>query len=172
MLVCFWRATAASLGMAALLAVAQLHRCLSCCPSCSSIPAPHRLDTLLQVKLRSVSEVVAGQTTEVFRRYPVREAPGATRSLSLHYKDEEGSSRTLDLTCADEQQFELWHTGLRVLAHRLRSMGTPVPVGPAATAASAAAAPPLGSLAGPGGASPGEVARCLEKSRMLQVGRA
>lgn len=98
---------------------------------------------MLQVKLRNVSEVVAGQATEVFRRYPLREGAG---SFSLRYRAEDGTSRTLDLTATDEQQFELWFTGLRVVAARLQALGTPV-----------AALPP----SGPGGLSPAELARCV-----------
>ena len=132
-----------------------------CSHACTS------LRRALQVKLRSVNAVVAGQGSEVFRRHPVREAPGATRSLSLHYKDEEGAARTLDLTCANREQFELWHAGLRVLAHRLRTVGAPVA---AAAGGAAGTMPPLGSASGTGGATPADVARCLDKSRALQVG--
>jgi hypothetical protein len=96
---------------------------------------------LLQVKLRNVSEVVAGQGTEVFRRYPLRD--GAA-SFSLRYRDEDGGSRTLDLTAADPQQLELWLVGLRVVAARLAALGTPV---------SLAAAP------GGGGLPPPDLAR-------------
>lgn len=123
----------------------MLHQACCCCT--------------LQVKLRSVSQVVTGQTTEIFRRHPLRD-PEA-RCFSLLYTDDEGGSRSLDLTCADAQQFELWHTGLCALVHRLRSLG--MPVGPAAAGVAT-----LGG-SGVGGASPLEVAQALEQARAQQV---
>lgn len=114
-----------------------------------------------QVKLRSVGEVAAGQATEVFRRHPLREP---ARSFSLLYTDEDGSSRTLDLTCADEQQYDLWYGGLAALVRYLRTLGAPV--AGAAAAAGTAAAPASGSKAS---TLPSEVARWLQESRMLQV---
>ena len=122
--------------------------------------------SLKQVKLRCVSEVVAGQTTDVFRRHPVREPGGATRSLSLHYRDDDGSSRTLDLTCPDGPSFQLWHTGLAVLVRRLRAMGTPVT---GAALQPPGAPQPLGAGCGPGGASPADVARCVERCWGMQA---
>lgn len=91
-----------------------------------------------QVKLRLVTEVLAGQTTEVFRRHPLRD-PQA-HCFSLLYTDEQGASRTLDLTCADSQQYELWCDGLRMLAHRLRSLGMPVTAVAVSAAGTSAAA--------------------------------
>lgn len=49
-----------------------------------------------QVKLRTVTEVVPGQTTDVFKRFMLRDAG---LSFSLKYTDDDGSRRTLDLTC-------------------------------------------------------------------------
>ena len=112
--------------------------------------------------------MTAGQATEVFQRHPLREVG---RSFSLHYTDEDGSSRTLDLTCADEQQFELWHGGLSALVRHLRTLGAPV--GSAAAAApdagTAALQPaPLGA-GRVGGAPPAEAARRLREAQALQV---
>ena len=59
-------------------------------------------------------QVVAGQTTESFKRYLY---PGAVhRSFSLLYKDSksDNATRTLDLTASSEQDFELWFCGLQV----------------------------------------------------------
>ena len=59
--------------------------------------------------------MVAGQTTESFKRYLY---PGAVhRSFSLLYKDSkpDNATRTLDLTASSEQDFELWFCGLQVL---------------------------------------------------------
>lgn len=138
----------------------------------------------LQVRLRNVTEVVAGQTTEVFRRCPLR--PSA-RCFSLRYRDEDGTSRTLDLTCAEEQQFELWLTGLRVVSERLRTLGTPVtgvagaaaPAGRggstaggsllAGSAGGVSASAVAGAGAPAGGLSPAELSKCVAGSRALQV---
>jgi hypothetical protein len=136
-----------------------------------------------QVRLARVTEVVAGQGSEVFRRYPLREPP--VRSFSLHYCEEDGSSRTLDLTCADERQFELWHAGLRVVAARLRAMGGAPPAAqPAGSAGAliptgpgAPTAPPLAAVlgssgsGGAGGISPADLGRCLS-TRLLEVRKA
>ncbi|PRW61357.1 RCC1 BLIP-II [Chlorella sorokiniana] len=119
--------------------------------------------SLKQVKLRSVNEVAAGQATDVFRRHPLHEP---ARSFSLLYTDEDGSSRTLDLTCADEQQFELWYGGLAALVRYLRSLGAPV--AGAAAAAGAAPAPAAPSGGSKAGGLPLEMTRWLQESRMLQ----
>lgn len=111
-----------------------------------------------------MSEVSAGQATEVFRRHPLREP---ARSFSLLYTDEDGSSRTLDLTCADEQQFELWYGGLAALVRYLRSLGAPVAGAAAATGGTPAAPAPAGGSKA--STLPSEVARWLQESRMLQV---
>lgn len=153
-------------------------------------PSCRRSGTLrrpLQVRLRNVTEVVSGQTTEVFRRCPLR--PSA-RCFSLRYRDEDGTARTLDLTCGDEQQYELWLLGLRVVAERLRTLGTPVAgaagaAAPAGRAGSTAGGSLLagsaggvtaGSLAGAGapagGLSPAELSKCVAGSRALQVSAA
>jgi hypothetical protein len=112
-----------------------------------------------------VVELVAGQTTEVFRRFPLRE--GAC-SFSLRYRDEDGTSRTLDLTAADQQQLELWFTGLRVIAARLAALGTPVGGGPAQLAAASSGGLPA-CAPGSGGLSPADLLRCVS-SRMQHSG--
>ncbi len=152
-------------------------RCVDGAHRCRCCPPP-------QVRLRNVTEVVAGQTTEVFRRCPLR--PSA-RCFSLRYRDEDGTSRTLDLTCAEEQQFELWLTGLRVVAERLRTLGTPVtgaagaaaPAGRggstaggsllAGSAGGVSASAVAGAGAPAGGLSPAELSKCVAGSRALQV---
>ena len=58
-------------------------------------------------------QVVAGQTTETFRRHPM---PSLARaSFSLVYADTEaGGLRTLDLICLSGLEHELWFWGLHV----------------------------------------------------------
>jgi hypothetical protein len=60
--------------------------------------------------------VVAGQTSETFRRHPLPHA--ARASLSLLYADAEGALRTLDLTARSEPEARLWFWGLQARAHR------------------------------------------------------
>lgn len=107
--------------------------------------------SLRQVKLRTVNEVVAGQSTEVFKRFVLRET---ALSFSLKYTDDDGSHRTLDLTCQNQQQFDAWHTGLRVVADRLRVTGAP------AVPAAAAFAAQLSSGSFTSVRSAAEAARC------------
>ncbi|KAK9824898.1 hypothetical protein WJX74_004462 [Apatococcus lobatus] len=64
------------------------------------------------ILLQSVKQVVPGQNTETFKRYPVPKL--ANCSFSLIYKVD-GDTRTLDLTCKDEEQFETWFSGIQVV---------------------------------------------------------
>lgn len=57
-------------------------------------------------------QVVPGQNTEAFKRYPYPKL--ANYSFSLIYKVD-GDTRTLDLTCKDEEQFETWFNGIQVI---------------------------------------------------------
>ncbi len=57
-------------------------------------------------------QVVKGQATETFKRHPLPHMAHA--SFSLIYRDLDLSSRTLDLTCRTEQEFELWYWGIQV----------------------------------------------------------
>ena len=58
-------------------------------------------------------QVVPGQTTEIFKRYPMPQC--AQWSFSLIYKEEKDiEPRTLDLTCQSEQEFLLWFWGIQV----------------------------------------------------------
>ena len=67
--------------------------------------------SIRSVALVAVCEVLPGQATEVFRRHPVREQAA---SFSLRYIDSSGASRTLDLTCRDKNQYNLWFPGLQL----------------------------------------------------------
>ena len=57
-------------------------------------------------------QVIKGQVTEIFKRHPLPHMAHA--SFSLIYTDMDLSSRTLDLTCRNEQEFDLWYRGLQV----------------------------------------------------------
>lgn len=56
--------------------------------------------------------MIKGQATETFKRHPLPHMAHA--SFSLIYRDLDLSSRTLDLTCRTEQEFELWYWGIQV----------------------------------------------------------
>ena len=110
-----------------------------------------------------MSEVVAGQTTEVFKRMLLREGGF---SFSLKYTDDDGARRTLDLTCPDASAYEAWYTGLRVVVERLRSSATPAVPAAAAFMASAG-----GGDAG-GGSLPAALVTAAELSRCFGGGTA
>ena len=58
-------------------------------------------------------QVVPGQATEIFKRHPMPQF--ARLSFSLVYKEEkDNEARTLDLTCKNEQEFNLWFWGIQV----------------------------------------------------------
>ncbi|CAL8464600.1 g4135 [Coccomyxa elongata] len=74
------------------------------------------------IALSSVKQVIKGQATETFKRHPLPHMAHA--SFSLVYRDLDLSSRTLDLTCRTEQEFELWYWGIQVIIERLSAAGT------------------------------------------------
>ena len=74
------------------------------------------------VDLHTVTEVIPGQATEVFRRWPLKVG---TVSFSLCY-DDGGQVRTLDLTCLDQSQYLLWYDGLRLVASVLKDHSSSV----------------------------------------------
>ncbi|BDA49523.1 probable E3 ubiquitin-protein ligase HERC2 at N-terminal half [Coccomyxa sp. Obi] len=75
------------------------------------------------IALSSVKQVIKGQATETFKRHPLPHMAHA--SFSLIYRDLDMSSRTLDLTCRTEQEFELWYWGIQVIIDRLSAAGAP-----------------------------------------------
>lgn len=60
------------------------------------------------IALLSVSRIVQGQTTPVFRREPLPDYEAV--SFSLVYSEGKGSAkeRSLDLVCRNSQEFETW----------------------------------------------------------------
>uniref|UniRef100_I1N357 FYVE-type domain-containing protein n=1 Tax=Glycine max TaxID=3847 RepID=I1N357_SOYBN len=73
------------------------------------------------LKLSSVSRIIPGQRTVVFRRYLQPEKDYL--SFSLVYNNGE---RTLDLICKDQDEAEVWFTGLKTLIStgKLRRIGS------------------------------------------------
>ncbi|KAH1235306.1 hypothetical protein AAZV13_09G232900 [Glycine max] len=74
-----------------------------------------------KLNLSSVSRIIPGQRTVVFRRYLQPEKDYL--SFSLVYSNEE---RTLDLICKDKDEAEVWFTGLKTLIStgKLRRIGS------------------------------------------------
>ncbi|KAF2580977.1 hypothetical protein F2Q68_00004381 [Brassica cretica] len=64
-----------------------------------------------RLKLSSVTRIIPGQRTSVFRRYP--QPTKEYQSFSLIYGD-----RSLDLVCKDKDEAEFWITTLRALLSR------------------------------------------------------
>lgn len=79
---------------------------VSCClPIC--VP-PVLQGKIRSIPLLSVSRIVQGQTTPVFRRDPLPDYEAV--SFSLLYSEGKGSAkeRSLDLVCRNPQEFETW----------------------------------------------------------------
>ncbi|CAN8278104.1 unnamed protein product [Cochlearia groenlandica] len=70
-----------------------------------------------RLKLSSVTRIIPGQRTAVFRRYP--QPAKEYQSFSLIYGD-----RSLDLVCKDKDEAEFWITTLRALLSRNSSSAT------------------------------------------------
>ncbi|XP_019454817.1 PREDICTED: uncharacterized protein LOC109355968 isoform X1 [Lupinus angustifolius] len=64
-----------------------------------------------QLKLSTVSMIIPGQRTAIFRRYPQPEKE--YQSFSLIYND-----RSLDVICKDKDEAEIWFVGLKALVTR------------------------------------------------------
>ena len=79
-----------------------------------------------RVGVGSLTEVLEGQCTRVFRRQPRPELEEL--SFSVLYRDSEARPRSLDIVCQDASQLELCLTGLRFLTRR-PGPATPQPGG-------------------------------------------
>lgn len=65
-----------------------------------------------QVSLDSIEDLVIGQTSENFIRYPLKMLEEF--SFSIYYQ-RDGKTNTLDITCKDEREFDLWVIGIKAL---------------------------------------------------------
>lgn len=71
-----------------------------------------------RIDLRKVTNITVGQKTEKFQKYPL---PALSHlSFSIHYSLGKGKEDSLDLTCKDELEFDLWVTGIRALSYHFR----------------------------------------------------
>jgi alpha-tubulin suppressor-like RCC1 family protein len=98
--------------------------------------------SIRQVNLKYVTHIVAGQSSSnCFKRWPLSDD---SLSFSLHYGtiNNDTTSRTLDLTCSDQQQYNLWFNGLNLVCSLLSKTKTSnnPPIITTTTAAAAAAA--------------------------------
>lgn len=81
------------------------------------------------VSLVTARDIFPGQASENFRRHPLRD--GAP-SFSLRYEDASGTALSLDLTCKDKTQYDLWFYGLqhaaRLAQHHRAAASDPAPL--------------------------------------------
>jgi len=66
-----------------------------------------------QISIESIEEITIGQISENFLRYPLKMLEEF--SFSIYYKNKENKISTLDLTCKDEREFDLWVIGIKAL---------------------------------------------------------
>jgi hypothetical protein len=65
-----------------------------------------------QISFDKITEIIIGQKSENFLRYPLKMLEDF--SFSIHYSVD-NKSYTLDLTCKDEREFDLWIIGFKAL---------------------------------------------------------
>lgn len=66
-----------------------------------------------QISFESIVNIVKGQTSSNFKRYPLKMLEDF--SFSIYFRDKSNETRTLDLTCKDEREFDLWMIALKAL---------------------------------------------------------
>ena len=66
-----------------------------------------------QVLIESIRDLTIGQISETFEKYPVKMLEDF--SFSIYYKNKYGNEETLDLTCKNEKEFDLWVIGIKAL---------------------------------------------------------
>jgi hypothetical protein len=66
-----------------------------------------------QVAINSIFDLVIGQKSENFIRYPLKMLEEF--SFSIYFKTSDGEEKTLDVTCKDEREFDLWVIGVKAL---------------------------------------------------------
>jgi len=88
-----------------------------------------------EISLRDVYAIEAGQGTEVFKRFPQHEHLKRLSFSVLYRTSTRGEKRSLDVVCSNEDEYDLWFTGLTyfhaVLARDGQQMSLPAaPVRP------------------------------------------
>lgn len=72
------------------------------------------------ISLLSVSKIVQGQTTPVFRREPLPDYEAVSFSLLYIEGRGSGKERSLDLVCRNMQEFETWWVDMQPANERRR----------------------------------------------------
>lgn len=67
------------------------------------------------IDMRQILEIKTGQRSDTFRKYPI---PALEHlSFSIYY-----DKRTLDITCKDEKEFDLWVAGCKAVFYHFKEM--------------------------------------------------
>lgn len=66
-----------------------------------------------QVNVPSISDITIGQISETFYQHPLKKLEDL--SFSIYYTNKDNQSKTLDITCKDEKEFDLWVIGIKAL---------------------------------------------------------
>lgn len=67
------------------------------------------------VDLRQIEDIKTGQRSDTFKKYPI---PALDHlSFSIYY-----DKKTLDITCKDEKEFDLWVAGCKAIFYHFRDM--------------------------------------------------
>jgi len=67
-----------------------------------------------QVSIDSIKEIIIGQHSENFMKYPLKMLENFSFSI-YYYKSDDKTLHSLDLTCKDEREFDLWLIGIKAL---------------------------------------------------------
>jgi hypothetical protein len=70
------------------------------------------------IDLRKVTNITTGQKSENFKKWP--QPVLQHLSFSIYYKVGKNKEATLDLTCKDELEYDLWVTGVRALSYHFK----------------------------------------------------
>jgi hypothetical protein len=66
-----------------------------------------------QVSIENIVDIAIGQNSENFLKYPLKMLEDC--SFSIYYKKKDGKVHTLDLTCKDNREFDLWVIGIKTI---------------------------------------------------------
>jgi len=73
-----------------------------------------------EISLHDVYAIEAGQGTEVFKRFPQHKHLKGLSFSILYRNIKRGERRSLDIVCSNEDEYELWFTGLTYFHETLR----------------------------------------------------
>lgn len=90
-------------------------------PAAACLLLSNRQGKVRSISLLSVSKIVQGQTTPVFRREPLPDYEAVSFSLLYIEGRGGGKERSLDLVCRNMQEFETWWVDMQSASERQRS---------------------------------------------------